>query len=531
MKIADGELRQILAHDLKLPAEMVRELVADARQSNHDLLTVVLGSGQATEAHIAKAQAKRIGVPFIDLETDPAPTQQVLSLPLQIAAKYHAICFDQTNTSVKIAMADPRDEAARKALRHYFHKTVRRYQATASGLRAGMQIYRQYSDTPLPLSTRELLSTVLDQAIRNGSRDIHFEPLTDELLVKFRAGQKLQIVSRLPIKRYQPLLAWCKLHSGGSIEETQKPHHGRFDLRIQGTVHSVMVNTLPTIAGQKLMLRIVPPSQAIPDLITIGYLGDQAEELSATLADGRGLVIIAGHSSAQITTTLASLAVRASQQPHQTITTVEEPIGYLLPFATQIEVTRALPLQAVIDAAITQNPSTLITSDLGRPPATEQLVDFSLSGHLVIAGMYATDLLGVMKRLRSFPMAPALIAASLRIVAIEHRLPTLCRSCRTSFVPTGPLAKALATQFGFKNSVKLYRQGPGCSVCKNGYDNTVTVVEQLVISREFQQLLASGADEQSLKTYIDNHGSFAQELGKRAQKGIIGIDQATQLLA
>lgn len=531
MKIAEGELRQILTHDLKLTTDTVRELVADSRQSGHPLLKTALASKKVSDTQIAKAYAKRLVLPFIDLEQAPIDPKMVARLPRQIASRYQVICFDETATSIKLAMSDPRSEQARKAVRDYAGKTVRRYLATDAGLAHGMRAYPKAEHTPLPLSTRELLATLLDQAWRNGSRDVHFEPQASDLLIKRRVGTRLQTMSTLPLAKYRPLIGWCKLRIGADVADTERPHHGRFSLRIGGVIHDVVVSTLPTLNGEKMVLRLVPPTDSIPGLVTIGYGARGIAALEDLIADGRGLILIAGGNNAEVPTTLASLALKATKQPNTTITTIEEPIHYQIDGATQVEVTHALPLSDIVAAVIAQNPSTLVISNLGKGAAAEQLVDFALSQHLVIGGLYATSLRSAISQLVNYPIAPALTAASLRLIVVQHQIDRLCKKCRTSFAPTGPLKKVLQEQFGFDDNARLYRKGRGCDSCHLGHDGTTLAAEWLASTHDLQQLLATGADAQTIDAYIAANSDYVQQLGKLAANGLISIDEATKRAA
>jgi len=531
MKIADGELRQILLHDLKLPAETVRELVADSRQSGEHLLTTVSKAGITTEEAIAKAQAKRIGIPFIDLTAQKIPEKVVLRLPRQIALRYKAVCFDETTTSIKVAMADPRNEQARKAIRHYVGKTVRRYQATTNGLKSALLAYRKFDTTPLPLSTRELLMTLVEQAKRGGSQDIHFEPHGSELIIKRRVGARLETMSTLPLSRYSGLLSWCKVQTGSDISDTERPHHGRFVLHVNGELQDIAVNTLPIVDGEKMVLRIVPPASSVPSLPTIGYTRDVVQALEDTISDGHGLIIIAGNAGAHIPDTLANLAIMASKQPHTIVSSIEDPMRYRLPGVSQIEVTHALPLEDIAAAVITQNPRAIVTSNMGKGAVAEQFVDFALSQHLVIAGQYGTKLTNAVNQLRRYPMAPALLAASLRLIIVQHQIPGLCKQCRIDFKPVGPLKAVLAKQLVLTDDARLYRQGSGCSSCHKGTTNPIMAPEWLTITPQLQQLLASGADRNTVDDYIRAHTTFAKRLGVLATKGQIAVDQAVALLA
>jgi type II secretory ATPase GspE/PulE/Tfp pilus assembly ATPase PilB-like protein len=531
MKIADGELRQILLYDLKLSTQTVRELVADSRQSKQPLIKIVLASKVASDAQIAAAHAKRIGVPFVDLAKITLADKTVRKLPRQLAARYKVICFDVTATSVKIAMADPRDEKARKALRDYFGKTIRRYLATDRSLTTAMGFYRKADTTPLPLSTRDLLATILEQAAQNGSRDIHFEPQDDNLIIKRRVGKSLVVLATLPLARYRALISWCKVQAGAPVSDTERPHHGQFTIRISGLVHTVSLSTVPVVGGEKMVLRLVPPAESIPSLQTIGYGPKDTTYIKTLIQDGRGLVIVAGGHGSDVPTTLASMAAMAAQQPHTTVNTIEEPIQYHINDVVQVEVTHAVPFLDIVSAVVAQNPGTIITSDLGKGRSAEQLIDFSLSHHLVISGLYGTSLHSVISKLMNYPIAPALLAASLRLLIVQHQIEALCKYCRTSFTPAGPLKKALWDQFGFTNQARLYRKGPGCSHCQHGNHQTVLATEWLPNNQELQQLIATNADARSIRDYITQHSDYPLHLGKLAAKGLISIDEATQRVA
>ena len=530
MKIADGELRQILTHDLKLPAGTVRELVADSRQTGRTLLQTTLVAKTVTDLQIARAHAKRLGVPLIDLEENPAPEKTILMLPRQIAARYKVICFDKTKTSVKIAMTDPRSEQARKALRDYFGKTIRRYQATDRGLRLAMQAYIKNDTSPLPLSTRELLITILEQADRNGSRDLHFEPQDNELVIKRRAGKQLRTLTTLPIKRYVGLLSWCKVQSNINPASTEQAHHGRFAVRIDGVLHTVIISTVPVVNGEKMLLRLVPPTDSIPSLAAIGYAPKDIDYIENCLKDGRGLIIVAGGNGSDVPTTLARIALTAAQLPNTTVSTIEQPIHYQIRGATQVEATHALPFSDIVSAVVTQNPSTIVAANLGNGSSVEQLVDFSLS-HLVVSGAYGLSLHSVIMQLMSYPIAPALMAASLRLIIVQHQIETLCKYCRISFVPRGPLKTALWEQFGFANETRLYRKGEGCSNCHKGHHGTTLVTEWLPNNPELQQLMATGADAKAITAYIKENSNYVHQLAKQAAKGSISIDEATERVA
>lgn len=531
MKIADGELRQILLHDCKLPALTVRELVADARQSKQSLLSISLNSKLVTDVQIAKAQAKRLGVPFIDLVETAVTNTALHTLPHQLAARYKVICFDTTATSVKIAMADPRDQQARKALRDYCGKTVRRYLATERGLTSAMRAYRKQSPAPLPLSTRDLLATILYQADRSNSRDIHFEPAGDELIVKRRAGKQLKTLATLPISRYRGLISWCKVQINSDAAETERAHHGRFALPINGRVHTIMVSILPTMNGEKMVLRLVPPTESIPTLHDLGFNEQQASDIKKMIKDGRGLIIIAGGNGSGRTTTLASLAALTTQQPHSSVMTIEDPITYQISGATQLEVTQELSQDDLVTDVIAQMPSAVMTHDLGNSHTATQLVDFSLGQHLVISGAYGTSLAGVLSKLMNYAMAPALMAASPRLIAVQHQIPALCSRCRIKFTPSGPLKKVLQDQFEFKNLANLYRGGSGCDDCQHGTNGTSLAIEWLPVSTQLQQLLASKADKKSIENYLAEHSDYRMQLGRLASKGLISIDEATRRAA
>lgn len=529
MKIADGELRQILTHDLKLSADTVNELWADSKQTKKPLFNAVLASKLVTDIQIARAHAKRLGIPFVDLQNTPIDPQVVCNIPQAIAKRHHIICFDETPTSIKIAMSDPRNEAAKLAIKHYNGKTIRRYMATDSGLTKAAQAYKLNDKAPLPLSTADLIMTILEQALRNGSQDIHFETNGSELHIKRRVGKGLQTMARLPIARNKGLIAWCKLRASIDVGDTKRAHQGQFSLQIDGSRHDILISTLPTINGEKLVLRVVPPSSSIPSLAKIGYLAEDAKELEQTIQDGRGLVVIAGGQGDEVLVTLASLAQLAAGLPHSNVVSIEDRRLYQINGASQVELSHDLSFEAALDASLSQNPATVITNHLGKGQDSEKLVDYALANHLVISGLYAISMPAILKRLKSLPIAAALVPASLKLIILQRQIPRLCSHCRIKFTPTGPLRQALVKQFGLAENYQLYRQSKGCHDCQNGTTGTVMSYQWLNITPPLQQLLASGADQKTLDQFLAASTNYAVQLGKLASKGLISVDAATQL--
>lgn len=528
MKISDGELQHILRYDLKLTAAQVRELVADSRQTHQSLHATVRKAKVVDDVAIAKAQAKRLGVPFADLTQNP-PASAINALPYQLAMKYKMICFDQTSTSVKLAMADPRNEQARQAARDYFGKTVRRYLTTEAGLIAALRHYDK-SHSPLPFSSRELLATILEQASRAGASDIHFKPHQTNLLVTQRIGHDVKTLATLPIERYSGLISWCKLHSGDSSPQADKPHTGTFNMILGGQRHQIMVSTLPLLSGQNLVLRILPPHSGIPSLPDCGLSSSQAKQLNQAINDGNGLLLIAGINPGATDTLLTSLAAIAGQQPNGNTTVIQQQARYTLANCTQIEVTNQLPMPVAIRDVILQNPSTIVVDNLGDGNSAQELIDFALSRHLVIAGTYGATALSAFRHLLRHPIAPALVSASIRSLLVEHNYQQLCTHCRVKFSPTGPLKKALAQQFGFADDAQLYRKGPGCEACNKGNKATASLFELIRVSHDLQQLLATKADDDALTAQLLLDSDLQATVSKLASSGKISIDEATKLI-
>lgn len=530
MKIADGELRQLLVRDLKLPAEVVREMAADARQKGESLFKVASASRQVDERRLARAYAKRLGVPFVDLEELPIEKQSLYRLPYQIANKYRVVCFDETPTGVKVAMDDPRNEAARKAVHDYFGKTVRRYMATNRGMQRAMRMHRLSDPAPLPLSTRELVLTIIEQGLASKTTELHLEPHTNELVIMRREGRSLQIMSRLPMQRAHAIYAWLKVQAGVAVSTKDEAWQGRFDVRLKGATHTIAVNGLPALQGERLVLRIIPAATSLPSLTDIGFSAHDTELISSIITNGRGLVIVAGSHTAEVPTTLARIALDSSRQSNTSVATVEDPLSFQLPSCTQTEVSDSLSYDEAVVASIAQGPSALVVPRLGASTICDQLVDYALSQHLVVSGLYASSLESAVRSLRRQPILPALIAASLRLIIMQHQLDELCSTCRVSFVPTGPLKQVLQEQLDLASITKLYRRGPGCHSCTNGSRNTVLAYELLQPDHALQQLLATGADDREFTIYLAKRRQLAKQLGRLAHRGHISVDQATALL-
>lgn len=514
MKLADGELRHILLYDLKTDPAQVREVMADARQTKASLLSVTLKSKLADETAIAKAYAKRLEIPFVALGKQDIPKKTLTRIPWQLVEKYQVVCFDETSTSIKLAMHDPHDEQARKAIKTYVGKTVRRYLATTSELISTMRQIRKLDDHPHPLTTRELLHTILSQVAKTTSRDIRFETKGEHTLVQRRHGKQLVTVATIPAARGRALLTWCKTQTS-------------FRVKLDGESWDILVSTLPLVGGEQLNLKLIPSSQHLPSFHQLGAGAPLTSAITSWLKNGRGLTIVAGGRNTDLPALSAQILSQATHHL-SSVTSTEDPLHVRLPNVQQLEVSDELSRDEALSRAIDSSANLIAIPGFTSRQSTELLVDYVLSNHAALVSMYATSAQHVFDHLQKLPVVPALLAASLRLVVVQHRVAKLCTTCRMQFDPKGPLKKALWAEFNFLSDVALYRQGTGCNKCIDGVADWLYVCEKIPVTPELQQLLASGADARNRNAMIAQLSDYRTTLAHLAARGTISIDEATR---
>ncbi|HKR25476.1 MAG TPA: ATPase, T2SS/T4P/T4SS family [Allosphingosinicella sp.] len=360
-----------------------------------------------------------------------------------------------------------------------------------------------------------LINGLIADAARQGVSDVHIEPYETGLVVRMRIDGVLRETLRMPAHVAPVVVSRVKVMARLDIAERRLPQDGRIGLTLGGKLIDVRVSTLPSRAGERVVLRILDKDNAGIDLELLG-MSEAVERLfKGALAEPNGIVLVTGPTGSGKTTTLYA-GLKLLNDGSRNILTVEDPVEYAVDGVgqTQINPQVGLSFAAGLRAILRQDPDVVMVGEIRDRETADIAVQAALTGHLVLSTVHTNDAIGAITRLRDMKVEPFLIASTVRAVLAQRLVRRLCADCRRPVEATGSLAAAL----GLAAGAIVYEPG-GCAACGgSGYRGRIGLFEAARVDDETRRLINAGADE----TAIAAHAFRANEtLGAAARRLVL----------
>lgn len=356
-----------------------------------------------------------------------------------------------------------------------------------------------------------LINGIIADAVRQGVSDIHIEPYESGLVVRMRIDGVLREVLKMPPHVAPVVVSRIKVMARLDIAERRVPQDGRIGLTLGGKSLDVRVSTLPSRAGERVVLRLLDKDNAGIDFDLLGLSGEADRILRAALAEPNGIILVTGPTGSGKTTTLYA-ALRQLNDGSRNILTVEDPVEYAVDGVgqTQVNPKVGLTFAAGLRAILRQDPDVVMVGEIRDRETADIAVQASLTGHLVLSTVHTNDAIGAITRLRDMKIEPFLIASSLRAVVAQRLVRRLCPECRTPVQAEGSVASLL----GFDPGTIVYR-ATGCPACNGtGYKGRIGVFEALAVDDSIRRLINDGGDEAIIARHAFLH---APTLGSAAR--------------
>ncbi|WP_276592918.1 ATPase, T2SS/T4P/T4SS family [Sphingomonas sp. GC_Shp_3] len=357
-----------------------------------------------------------------------------------------------------------------------------------------------------------LINGIIADAARNGVSDIHIEPYETGLVVRMRIDGVLRETLRMPPHVAPVVVSRVKVMARLDIAERRIPQDGRIGLTLGGKLLDVRVSTLPSRAGERVVLRILDKENAGITLDVLGMTPAMNEMLKATLTEPNGIVLVTGPTGSGKTTTLYA-ALRLLNDGSRNVLTVEDPVEYAVEGVgqTQVNAKVGLTFAAGLRAILRQDPDVVMVGEIRDRETAEIAVQASLTGHLVLSTVHTNDAVGAITRMRDMKIEPFLLASTLRAVIAQRLVRRLCEHCRRPVQASGSVAALL----GFDAGTVVY-EAVGCEQCNHtGYKGRIGVFEAVRIDETIRRLINDGGDESLIARHAFLH---AQNLGAAARQ-------------
>ena len=373
-----------------------------------------------------------------------------------------------------------------------------------------------------------LINGLIAEAAREGVSDIHIEPYESALVVRMRVDGQLKERHRLPATVAAMVVSRVKVMARLDIAERRLPQDGRIGLALAGKSLDVRVSTLPSRAGERVVLRLLDKENAGIDLEALGMPGPIEADLRAALAEPNGMVLVTGPTGSGKTTSLYA-GLRLLNDGSRNILTVEDPVEYAIEGIgqTQVNAKVGLSFAAGLRAILRQDPDVVMVGEIRDAETAQIAVQAALTGHLVLSSVHTNDAAGAITRLRDFGVEPFLIASVLRAVVAQRLVRRLCPDCAEAV----PLDGARAALVGLAEGT-MVRQPKGCAACGGtGWKGRIGVFEAIRVGDRVRRLIMEGGDEAAIAAHAFRHSpDLAAAARALVSDGVTTVEEAARVM-
>ncbi len=365
-------------------------------------------------------------------------------------------------------------------------------------LAEGLPTAEDLLDTADDAPAIRLINGIIADAARNGVSDIHIEPYETGLVVRMRIDGVLRETLRMPPHVAPVVVSRVKVMARLDIAERRVPQDGRMGLTLGGKLLDVRVSTLPSRAGERVVLRILDKDNAGIDLAALGLSPAMHRLLTDALAEPNGIILVTGPTGSGKTTTLYA-ALRLLNDGSRNVLTVEDPVEYAVDGVgqTQVNPKVGLTFAAGLRAILRQDPDTVMVGEIRDRETAEIAVQASLTGHLVLSTVHTNDAVGAITRMRDMKVEPFLLASTLRAVIAQRLVRRLCPACRAAV----PARDTVAPLLGIDAGAEVY-VARGCDACgHSGYKGRIGVFEGVRVDETVRRLVNEGGDEAAIAAH------------------------------
>jgi type IV pilus assembly protein PilB len=564
-KSYSAAISSILVRNNAITTQAVEEAVESAKASGALIEKYLVEQRLVAPEEMALAMSEYLKIPPIVLSHLSPDTQLLELIPRKMLAEHLAFPVAKVGKSLTVALGDPFDMFATEdlhtltglevtpvvasehdiieALEKFFPDSEdgQNIEDILKDADADLEIGRAPTDDDQDQSIETMLESaegapvirmvnmMLLEALRTGASDIHFEPQEKNVRLRYRIDGAL-IESPAPPKNLQgAVLSRMKLMSGMDIAERRIPQDGRIKIRALGKEVDLRVNTLPTIFGEKVVMRILDKSALYPNLAALGLDPVAQEAMQHGIAQPHGILLVTGPTGSGKTTTLYSCLMELNQ-PDVNIVTCEDPVEYQLDGINQVQINAFVGLSFAIAlrSVLRQSPDIILVGETRDSETAEIAIKAALTGHLVLSTLHTNDAPGAITRMIDMGVEPSLLASSLILAQAQRLLRKLC-ACKK---PAGDLPleklKAYEVDPALFEGATIYGPG-GCPKCHNsGYKGRAAIMEVLRVDRETRRDILHGLSSKEIAAKAKEKGMLTlKDIGmEKVKEGITSIEAA-----
>ena len=516
---------RVLVHAGKLNSKAAEDLVRTAKDKRASFVSAVISAGAVSASELAHTLSNALAVPLLDLAAIDLQKLPRDIIDGKLATQYQVLVLGKRGNRLFIGGSDPTDQEAVERIKFAtqltpewvivehdkLSKLLESQTSSAAesleAITAGEFEFDITEEDPNAQDTAEVAADVEDapvvrflqkmlvDAINMRASDLHFEPYEYHYRVRFRVDGELREVTQPPISIKDKLASRIKVISRLDISEKRVPQDGRMKLKFGQKAIDFRVSTLPTLFGEKIVIRILDPSSAKLGIDALGYEKVERERLLAAIQRPYGMVLVTGPTGSGKTVSLYT-CLNILNQPGVNIATVEDPAEINLPGINQVNVNdkAGLTFAAALKSFLRQDPDIIMVGEIRDLETADIALKAAQTGHMVMSTLHTNDAPSTLTRLLNMGVAPFNIASSVLLITAQRLARRLCENCKApAEYPREALKKAGFKDEDLDGSLKLYR-AVGCGSCNNGYRGRVGLYQVMPITESIQRIiLAEGS--------------------------------------
>jgi type IV pilus assembly protein PilB len=380
----------------------------------------------------------------------------------------------------------------------------------------------------------KLANLILVQAIKDRASDIHIEPFEKGLRLRYRTDGVLVDATPPPKQMQLALASRFKIMSSLDIAERRLPQDGRMRIRVAGKDYDLRVSIMPTVHGEKIVLRVLDKTNLSASLDKLGLDPDTFQQVKAAVDAPHGLILVTGPTGSGKTTTLYS-ALNELNNPVFNIVTVEDPVEFQIPGINQVPVKKEIGLTFAnaLRSILRQDPDIIMIGEIRDTETAEIAIEAALTGHQVLSTMHCNDAPGAIARLDDMGIAPFLISSSVILSCAQRLMRRICSHCKEPVTYPPKMYSDLNIDPSMFDGVTLYR-GRGCDRCKNsGYAGRIAIIEAMTVSDEIRKLIISRSNSREISKVAIGQGMRTLRMVAldRAREGVSTLEQVLVMTA
>ncbi|HML75942.1 MAG TPA: ATPase, T2SS/T4P/T4SS family [Anaerohalosphaeraceae bacterium] len=522
-------LGEILYSKGLVDKENLIKAIKKAKESNKRLGEMLIQMGLANEDQVFEALAKQFGMDYVDLDKIEIPENAKQLIPEELIKKHRILPVSKDNGTLKLIIKDPLDldlldllrfrlnaelncclasptkidnyiNNRLDAVRNSIDATAAELAAAGKTLQAEIRRAEMSGDDDDGPVIR-LVNLIIDEAVRMRASDIHIEPMTDRVRVRYRIDGVCSERDNIPKNMQAPVLARVKIMSGMDIGERRLPQDGRIKRNIDGQDIDFRVSALPAYHGESTVLRVLRPDSVNIGIQAIGFEEDNYERFTKIIRRPNGIFLVTGPTGSGKTTTLYS-ALQELNRPDKKIITAEDPVEYNIKGINQCQIRTdiGLTFEKILRSMLRQAPNIILIGEIRDGIVADIAIQAALTGHLVFSTLHTNDAPGAITRLIDMGVKPFLVASSIQAIMAQRLVRVICKECKTVDPHPDPhFLRLMSITPEDLRKHPIYK-GAGCQRCSgSGYKGRIAVFEMLEMNNQIRELAFTRAPTSALR--------------------------------